>query len=151
MNKEKQIVHCLCGQRKQSFKQSKAKRVLAKYPLLSCGSRKCDALLPIRPEGFIDVVSLTHNFWSHSYKQPDAEESAALQRACNIRDVGIRILQNQEQSRATPPSVEGSRDEIIRLVRANQTAVVWVTSRGAIVHIPTQPLSLLVDVDASFF
>jgi len=150
-NKEKQVVHCLCGRREQTFKQSKARRILAECPLLTCGSTKCEALLPIRPEGFIDIVSLTHNFWSHFYKQPDAEESAALQRTRNIRDRGIRILQNQEQARATPPFAEGSRDEVIRLVRANQIAVVWVTSKGAIVHIPTQPLSLLAGEDASFF
>jgi len=86
MNKEKQVVHCLCGRREQTFKQSKARRILAECPLLTCGSTKCEALLPIRPEGFIDIVSPTHNFWSHFYKQPDAEESAALQRARNIRD-----------------------------------------------------------------
>lgn len=44
-----------------------------------------------------------------------------------------------------------SRDEIIRLVWANQTAVVWVTSKGAIVHIPPESLFLLVGADTSFF
>ena len=152
MKEKKQIIHCLCGRRKQTFKQSKARRFLDEHPFVTCGSEKCNSLLPVRPEGFIDIqVLVLGGCWSHLYKQPNAEESASLERARSIRDTGIKILQNQEQARTMPPFAEGSRDEIIRLVWANQTAVVWVTSKGAIVHIPTQSLSLLAGADTSFF
>ena len=79
MKEKKQIIHCLCGRRKQTFKQSEARRFLDEHPFVTCGSEKCNSLLPVRPEGFIDIqVLVLGGCWSHLYKQPNAEESASL-------------------------------------------------------------------------
>jgi hypothetical protein len=41
--------------------------------------------------------------------------------------------------------------EVVRLVKEGSTAIAWITSKGAIVHVPTQPTGLIAGVDSSFF
>ena len=44
-----------------------------------------------------------------------------------------------------------TRDDVIRLVKEGNTAVAWITTKGAVVHVPTQPTVCIESVDASFF
>ena len=44
-----------------------------------------------------------------------------------------------------------TKAEVVRLVKEGNTAIAWITSKGALVYIPTQPVGCIAGVDASFF
>lgn len=44
-----------------------------------------------------------------------------------------------------------TKAEVVRLIKEGNTAIAWITSKGALVYIPTQPVGCIAGVDASFF
>ena len=44
-----------------------------------------------------------------------------------------------------------TKAEVVRLVKEGNTAVAWLTAKGAVVHVPTQPAALIAGVTATFF
>jgi hypothetical protein len=62
------------------------------------------------------------------------------------RQLGRRGEKQMAMGKVTP-----TKAEVVRLVKEGNSAVAWVTAKGAIVHVPTQPAGLIAGVTATFF